>query len=102
ITVERLAELLEDNPRGLLLARDELAGWLGSFSRYRGRSALESSDLPYWLSIHDARGLRLDRKGGDRRTVYVPRAAVSIVGGLQPGTLARCLSPAYFEAGLVA
>jgi hypothetical protein len=102
VTVERLAELLEDNPRGLLLAREELAGWLGSFSRYRGQTALESSDLPHWLQIHGARPLRVDRKTGDRRTVYVPHAAVSLVGGVQPGTLARCLTPAYFEAGLVA
>jgi hypothetical protein len=102
VTIERLAELLEDNPRGLLLSREELDGWLGSFSRYRSKSALESSDLPYWLSIHGARALRVDRKGGDRRTVYVPRAAVTVVGGIQPGTLTRCLTTPYFEAGLVA
>jgi hypothetical protein len=102
ITVERLAELLADNPKGLLLAREELAGWLGSFSRYRSKPALESSDLPYWLSIHGARAIRVDRKGGERRTVYAPHASVSVVGGIQPGTLARCLGPAYFEAGLTA
>ena len=35
-TVEALAPLLLANPRGLLLARDELAGWIGSFDRYAG------------------------------------------------------------------
>lgn len=29
VTVEKLAEVLEDNPLGLLLVRDELAAWLG-------------------------------------------------------------------------
>src|SRR5262249_51488650 len=36
-TVEALAPLLLANPRGLLLARDELAGWIGSFDRYAGK-----------------------------------------------------------------
>ena len=35
-TVEALAPILLANPRGLLLARDELAGWIGSFDRYAG------------------------------------------------------------------
>jgi hypothetical protein len=37
-TVEALAPILLANPRGLLLARDELAGWTGSFDRYAGKS----------------------------------------------------------------
>ena len=36
-TVEALAPILLANPRGLLLARDELAGWIGSFDRYAGK-----------------------------------------------------------------
>src|SRR5579862_2887467 len=51
-TIEKLAELLEDNPRGLLLARDELAAWLGSFGRYKGRAG--GSDLPHWLEMFRA------------------------------------------------
>ena len=33
-TVESLAGLLRNQPRGLLVARDELAGWMGGFDRY--------------------------------------------------------------------
>src|SRR5262249_45004562 len=29
-TIERLVQILEDNPKGVLVARDELAGWIGS------------------------------------------------------------------------
>jgi hypothetical protein len=43
-TIEKLADLLEDNPRGLLVARDELGGWLGSFTRYKGKAG--GPDLP--------------------------------------------------------
>ena len=32
-TVEKLRELLKDNPRGLLLIRDELSGLLRSFDK---------------------------------------------------------------------
>jgi Protein of unknown function (DUF3987) len=32
-TPERIGGLLQDNPKGLLLHRDEMAGWLGSFGR---------------------------------------------------------------------
>src|SRR5262249_48006894 len=51
-TIEKLAEVLEDNPRGVLLARDELAGWLGSFGRYKGKQG--GTDLPNWLEMHRA------------------------------------------------
>lgn len=35
-TIEALAPLLEKNSRGLLLVRDELAGWINSFDAYKG------------------------------------------------------------------
>src|SRR6185369_4270855 len=42
-TVEALAPILLENPRGLLLARDELAGWIGSFDRYAGKGGADSA-----------------------------------------------------------
>jgi hypothetical protein len=35
-TVEKLAFLAAALPRGLLLQRDEIAGWLGAFDKYGG------------------------------------------------------------------
>src|SRR5581483_10712140 len=52
ITVEKLVEVLKDNPGGVLLWRDELSAWLGSFSRYKGKAG--GSDLPYWLEANRA------------------------------------------------
>jgi hypothetical protein len=37
-TVEKLSELLMENPRGILLHRDELSGWLRSLDK-QGRGA---------------------------------------------------------------
>src|SRR5690606_30424023 len=36
-TIEALAMLLAQNARGLLMACDELASWLGGFDAYKGR-----------------------------------------------------------------
>ena len=88
VTVEGLAVLFADTWRGLLLIRDELAGWVGGFDRTKGGSG---SDTAHWLTIHGARDLLVDRKSGDRKTIYVRRAAVSIVrrystGNAPPGS----------------
>ncbi len=98
VTIEKLALLLEENPRGLLLGRDEVGGWLASFSRYKGKAG--GTDLPNWLEMHRAGTVLVDRKTGERTTVMVPNAAVSVTGGIQPGTLACALTPEYVEAGL--
>src|SRR5262249_21614460 len=36
-TIEKVVTLLDDNPRGLMLHRDELSGWIGSMTRYGGK-----------------------------------------------------------------
>jgi len=98
-TVEALAMLLLQNPRGLLMARDELSGWLGSFDRYaQGRG----SDVAKWLEMFGGRPMIVDRKTGSARMIYVPRAAVSIAGGIQPEPLRRALGMEYRENGLAA
>jgi DNA polymerase I-like protein with 3'-5' exonuclease and polymerase domains len=99
-TIESLADLLEKNPRGILLARDELRGWLGSFTRYKGRS--NGTDLPGWLEMFRAEALIIDRKTTDRPTIFVPHAAVSVTGTIQPGILAQALTAEHLEAGLAA
>lgn len=98
VTVERLAEILQENPRGLLVAREELGGWLGSFGRYKPSQA--QGDVPFWLSAYGASPITYDRKKGDNRSIHVARAALSVTGTIQPGVLARALTPEHFEAGL--
>ena len=99
-TIERLAELLHDNPRGLLVIRDELSGWLNSFTQYKGKAG--GSDLPNWLEMHRAGPIVVDRKTGERKFTFVPRAAVSVIGGIQPGILAGQLTPEFMASGLTA
>jgi hypothetical protein len=99
-TVEALAPLLLGNPRGLLLARDELAGWIGSFDRYAGGKG--GADAAHWLSMHNGESIVVDRKTGIPRTIFVPQAAVCVCGGIQPTILHRALGIEHRESGLAA
>jgi hypothetical protein len=98
-TVEGLAVLLSESPRGLLLARDELAAWVGGFDRYQGGKGEESA---HWLEFYRAGRVSVDRKSGDPKHLHIPRAAVSICGTIQPATLERLLERKHFETGLAA
>lgn len=98
-TIEALIDRLQSAPRGILVATDEMAAWIAGFDKYRsGRG----SDVARWLEVFGARPLIVDRKTGDQKTIYIPRAAVCVTGGIQPHILARYLSRDYFEAGLAA
>ena len=99
-TVEALAPILRDNPRGVLLARDELAGWIGSFDRYAKGG--KNADSAHWLSMFNGESIIVDRKTGVPRTIFVPQASVSIVGSIQPAILHRTLGLEHRESGLAA
>lgn len=99
VTCEKLGVLLQDNPLGLLLVRDELAAWIGGFDRYAAGG--KGSDAPTWLSFFDAESVTIDRKSA-AGTIFVERAAVSVLGSIQPGTLRRVFGAAEREAGLLA
>lgn len=80
-TVEKLGELLQENPRGLLLTRDEVAGWLRTLDR-PGREG----DREFYLEGWNGTGsFTVDRIG--RGSIHVPAVCISIVGGIQPGKL---------------
>ncbi len=80
-TVEKLGELLRDNPQGLLLMRDELAGFLRSFNK-QGRE----NDREYVMECWSGNGsFPQDRIG--RGTVAVDGLCLSIIGTIQPGKL---------------
>lgn len=98
-TVEAVAPLLLENWRGLLLVRDELSGWIGGFDAY---SNSRGKDVAKWLEMHGGRSMIVDRKTGQPRTIYVPRAAVSVTGTIQPAVLRRVLSQQYRDNGLAA
>jgi hypothetical protein len=96
-TVESLAPLLKHEPRGLLLHRDEFSGWLASHDAYKKSSG---GDVSHWLEMHGAEPMNFDRKGSGN--TFVPRAAVCLAGGIQPGVFRRALGQENRENGLAA
>ena len=43
-TIESVVDVVKGNPRGVVLWRDELTGWLMNVARYGG-----GNDRPFWL-----------------------------------------------------
>lgn len=80
-TVEKLGELLQVNPWGTLMYRDEIYGLLTSMDK-QGQEGARS----FYLQSYDGnQGYTFDRIG--RGTVHIPRVCLAIIGGIQPGRL---------------
>ena len=78
-TVEALADLLVENPWGLLVYRDEVHGLLCSMDR-QGQEGARG----FYLTGYDGnQGHAVDRIG--RGHSYVPRVCLAMLGGIQPG-----------------
>lgn len=91
-TLEALAQVLNDNPAGVLWSPDETRALLQSLGQYKtGRNA----DRPKFLTMWNGERLTVDRVKADG-TIVVPRAFVCIAGGLQP----KYLSALDVEDGL--
>jgi Protein of unknown function (DUF3987) len=82
-TVEKLGELLQQNPRGLMVVRDELAGW-GMTLEKPGREG----DREFYLEAWNGDGrYTFDRIG--RGTIHIDALTLGLFGGIQPGKLTR-------------
>jgi hypothetical protein len=88
VTVERVATLLASAaPKGLLIIRDEMAGWLGGMNQYHdaGRS--------FWIEAYGGRPYRVERQKHPM-LIDVPRLVVAAYGSTQPEKLATMLQDA--------
>lgn len=80
-TVEKLGEMLERHPWGLLSFRDELYGLLRDMDKQGQESA-----RAFYLQAYDGdKGYTFDRIG--RGTVRIPRVCLAMLGGIQPGRI---------------
>ncbi|RIV27037.1 DUF3987 domain-containing protein [Fibrisoma montanum] len=96
-TIEKLADLMNENLTGLLLFRDELTGLLASWDR-----AGHEQDRAFHLEAWNGNGsLTIDRIG--RGTTHVRVLCESLLGGIQPAKLLGYLQAAtgYENDGFV-
>jgi len=80
-TVEKLGELLQQNPWGTLSYRDELYGLLTKLD-----SPGQEGSRSFYLTSYDGnQGYSFDRI--IRGTVHIPRVCLAMIGGIQPGRI---------------
>ena len=80
-TVEKLGELLQQNPWGTLSYRDELYSLLTSLDK-QGQEGARG----FYLQSYDGdKGYTFDRIM--RGTVHIPRVCLAMIGGIQPGRI---------------
>ena len=82
-TIEALAGILESNPRGVLVARDELAGWVRAMDQYKSG---KGADRQNWLSLWSNAPISVDRKSNSE-PIIVESPWVSVTGSIQPDIL---------------
>lgn len=81
-TIEKLGVILNDNPAGLTILRDELAGLLASWEK-----AGHEQDRAFYLEAWNGNGsMQVDRISRD--TLFVPNLCLSLFGSIQPSKLA--------------
>lgn len=93
-TIEALFGVLQNNPRGLILAADELTGWLKGMGQYKGGGG---RDRQHWLSIWSRKKITVDRVKAANRSIRKP--FMCVLGGIQPEPLEELLS--QVDDGLV-
>lgn len=88
-TFESLHEIMRDNPAGVFVIRDELAGWWSQLDKH-GREGERAFFLQSWNGDSSHTIDRIGR-GAD---IHVEACCTSMVGGIQPGRLRSYLTDA--------
>lgn len=87
-TVEKLGELLRDNPAGILVQRDELVGLISAWDK-EGREGERAFYLEGW---NGNASFDTDRIG--RGAIFIENLCLSVFGGIQPDKLTLYLEQA--------
>ena len=88
VTIEKVATLLATAaPKGLLIVRDELAGWLGGMNQYH------DAGRAFWIEAYGGRPYRVERQKYSL-PIDIPHLVVAAYGGTQPEKLSGLLKEA--------
>ncbi|MEQ9455618.1 MAG: YfjI family protein [Phycisphaeraceae bacterium] len=97
LTTEALLKVHDENPRGVLVAPDELSR-LFDFDRYSNGAG--GGDAAMYLSGHNGGRYVCDRVGAG--TTEIDPFGISVTGGIQPAILRKRLDSTARENGLAA
>lgn len=89
-TVEGICKFMSDNKKAVLIACDELKGWLNSLGEYKGKT---SSDRQFYLSAWNCERYVSLRKTSSN--IIIQNTHVSLLGSTQPQILKdmfKCLN----------
>jgi hypothetical protein len=95
-TFESLVPIFCENPRGILIVKDELSGIITSLNQYKGG---KGSDRENMLELFNCGALKVDRKGA--KTLYAPVSGTGIIGGIQPAKMTKVFQTDSFDDGLL-
>jgi len=84
-TVEAINQILEYNPKGVVLDQDELLAWVKGMNSYR-----KGSDLEYFLSIWSGTPVKVTRTGKDTKWIEYP--FLNVIGSVQPKMLKELIT----------
>tara|TARA_R110000822_G_scaffold307176_1_gene433996 strand:+ start:9125 stop:11446 length:2322 start_codon:yes stop_codon:yes gene_type:complete len=83
VTVEKMADILSKaDPRGVIVFRDELSGWLSSMDCYKSGGG---KDRAAWLEAFNGGPLSVDRV--NRGSTHVANWSANVIGGIQPSVV---------------
>ena len=101
-TPEAVLPLLNDNPRGLICALDELSTLIAGRNQYKGGKGNDTSIL---IELHGYNRIAVDRKGDSTSGPIAlwsrHRVTMSILGGIQPNVFQRLLTKEDADSGFL-
>lgn len=83
-TTEALGPILAANPRGLLVAPDEMTKWIMSMDQYKGG---KGGDRPFYLSVWSGAPVLIDRAKHMREPIVITDPYLTVAGGMTPSML---------------
>ncbi len=83
-TTEALGPILAKNPRGLIVAPDEMTKWVMGMDQYKGG---KGGDRQFYLSVWCGSPVLVDRAKHQAEPIVVSHPFLTVVGGLTPDML---------------
>jgi hypothetical protein len=82
VTIEQIGTILHTAaPKGLLVTRDEIAGW------FQGMDAYNPAARAFWIEAYGGRPYKIERRSHSHQPIEIARLAVALYGGTQPERL---------------